>query len=136
MDPAFPPELEQKIFEAAALAHPGMIPTFLRVAQRVRIWIEPFLYRVIWFDSEERVAAQTTALRSKPPSFFKEVRHLFFDGTNTRWREEGLSLLRLCTNVDNLVVTGFFCIFLNWSVAADSSSFLTKSLIAITTAVK
>lgn len=38
-NPVFPPELEQEIFETTALMHPREIPTLLRVARRVLIWL-------------------------------------------------------------------------------------------------
>jgi hypothetical protein len=37
-EPRFPPELEHKIFEIAALARVTEIPNLLRVAQRVKQW--------------------------------------------------------------------------------------------------
>ncbi|KAJ7762894.1 hypothetical protein B0H16DRAFT_1528085 [Mycena metata] len=46
-DPAFPPELERLVFEMAAHARPPTIPTFMRVARRVKIWVEPLLYRTL-----------------------------------------------------------------------------------------
>ncbi|KAJ7928326.1 hypothetical protein B0H13DRAFT_2311607 [Mycena leptocephala] len=45
-NPAFPPDLEREIFGTTALMYPGEMPTLLRVARRVLIWIEPLLYRV------------------------------------------------------------------------------------------
>jgi hypothetical protein len=38
IDPRFPLELERMIFENAAFEYPGKIPTFLRVAHRIRTW--------------------------------------------------------------------------------------------------
>ncbi|KAK7062466.1 hypothetical protein R3P38DRAFT_3167467 [Favolaschia claudopus] len=46
-DPVFPVELEREIFEHTALMFPHSIPSLLRVARHVYIWIEPLLYRVI-----------------------------------------------------------------------------------------
>ncbi|KAJ7131272.1 hypothetical protein C8R44DRAFT_871785 [Mycena epipterygia] len=37
-------ELERKIFELAALSRPKAIPTLMRVAWRVKLWVEPLLY--------------------------------------------------------------------------------------------
>ncbi|KAJ7810358.1 hypothetical protein B0H14DRAFT_1489140 [Mycena olivaceomarginata] len=47
-DPRLPPELEQKIFEIAALLRPTRIPTLMLVCQRVKWWVEPLLYRVVF----------------------------------------------------------------------------------------
>ncbi|KAJ7670049.1 hypothetical protein DFH06DRAFT_160167 [Mycena polygramma] len=43
----FPPELERVIFEVAAASAPRSIPQLALVAWRVKIWVEPFLYRTI-----------------------------------------------------------------------------------------
>ncbi|KAJ7182917.1 hypothetical protein C8R43DRAFT_1116531 [Mycena crocata] len=44
---AFPPEMERKIFETAASLHPAseLLATLPLVAHRVRLWIDPLLYR-------------------------------------------------------------------------------------------
>ncbi|KAJ7909700.1 hypothetical protein B0H13DRAFT_2661374 [Mycena leptocephala] len=52
-EPRFPPELEHKIFEIAALARVTEIPILLRVAQRVKQWVEPLLYRVVFCRASE-----------------------------------------------------------------------------------
>ncbi|KAJ7818737.1 hypothetical protein B0H13DRAFT_2313689 [Mycena leptocephala] len=48
--PTLPRELEKIIFEMAALKHPLSMPSMVRVAQRVKIWIEPQLYKVLMID--------------------------------------------------------------------------------------
>ncbi|KAJ7112708.1 hypothetical protein C8R44DRAFT_249942 [Mycena epipterygia] len=42
-----PPDLERCIFEIAGLLRPRAIPTLMRVAWRVRYWVEPLLYRTL-----------------------------------------------------------------------------------------
>jgi hypothetical protein len=37
-NPRLPPELEQIVFEFAALSHPTTIPKFMQVASRIKIW--------------------------------------------------------------------------------------------------
>ncbi|KAJ7892695.1 hypothetical protein B0H13DRAFT_2665615 [Mycena leptocephala] len=112
MDPSLPPELEHRIFETAGLAYPGIIPTLLRVARRVHIWIEPLLYRVIWVDPHAhatKTAAVRAAIHSKPADFFKAaVRHLFLDGSSEFSEEEAEILLRLCQNLVTFAATGVF----------------------------
>ncbi|KAJ7617914.1 hypothetical protein FB45DRAFT_1103223 [Roridomyces roridus] len=49
--PAFPRELEHKIFELAAYSYPRSIPNIILVAHRVNIWIYPLLFRVIVLSS-------------------------------------------------------------------------------------
>ncbi|KAJ6480025.1 hypothetical protein C8R47DRAFT_604720 [Mycena vitilis] len=110
--PRLPPELERAIFEVAALAEPAMIQTFLRLARRVRIWIEPLLYRVIWVDSHphaDRTYAAFDSLDSKPAGFLKNaVRHMYMDETSHFSRAEARTLLRLCENLTDLTVLGRF----------------------------
>ncbi|KAJ6521621.1 hypothetical protein DFH09DRAFT_1424685 [Mycena vulgaris] len=45
--PTLPPELEQHIFELAAISRPACIPTLMLVARRVKHWVEPLLYRTV-----------------------------------------------------------------------------------------
>ncbi|KAF7291769.1 hypothetical protein HMN09_01236500 [Mycena chlorophos] len=45
--PAFPPEIERYIFIFAAERDRGTAALLLRVAHRVRIWIEPLLYHIV-----------------------------------------------------------------------------------------
>ncbi|KAJ7156508.1 hypothetical protein C8R43DRAFT_998211 [Mycena crocata] len=46
----FPPELERQIFEISAFLRPVCIPRLMRVAWRVKEWVEPLLYRTIVID--------------------------------------------------------------------------------------
>ncbi|KAJ7438557.1 hypothetical protein B0H11DRAFT_2206111 [Mycena galericulata] len=45
--PILPSELEKEIFDIAAYSRPLCIPKLMLVAWRVRIWVEPLLYRVV-----------------------------------------------------------------------------------------
>jgi hypothetical protein len=38
VEPFLPVELEREIFETAAMRHPKLIPTLLRVCHRVHVW--------------------------------------------------------------------------------------------------
>ncbi|KAJ6469861.1 hypothetical protein C8R45DRAFT_426047 [Mycena sanguinolenta] len=86
-DPRVPPELERWIFEIAALACPKWIPTLMLVARRVKCWVEPLLYRVvflrdqIYFEAEEFILPTFTAdaLEQIPSDRLRHVRHLFID---------------------------------------------------------
>ncbi|KAJ7739308.1 hypothetical protein B0H14DRAFT_2638278 [Mycena olivaceomarginata] len=100
MSPVFPPELERDIFEIVALSGTKCIPPLLRVAQRVKFWLEPLLYHVIVVRDEKSALRQyasrdpiatsghalltptalTAAISRHPPAFFDQhVRHLFLD---------------------------------------------------------
>ncbi|KAJ7915063.1 hypothetical protein B0H13DRAFT_2001033 [Mycena leptocephala] len=50
LTPRLPPELERHIFELAALTDRKRIPSYLRVAHRVHLWIEPLLYDTVLLD--------------------------------------------------------------------------------------
>ncbi|KAJ6457400.1 hypothetical protein C8R47DRAFT_171047 [Mycena vitilis] len=79
MEPKFPTELEEVIFNLAALLHPSSMTALLLVAQRVRTWIQPLLYSVVCrhpFASIERLLA------SQPKSFLRDnVRYIRFPGS-------------------------------------------------------
>ncbi|KAJ6516533.1 hypothetical protein C8R47DRAFT_1063238 [Mycena vitilis] len=49
-----PAELERYVFEQVALSRTVAIPRLLRVAQRVKIWIEPLLYRTIVVNTRSK----------------------------------------------------------------------------------
>ncbi|KAF7340281.1 hypothetical protein MVEN_01947100 [Mycena venus] len=87
--------------------HPSTIPTLLRVARRVLIWIEPLLYRVVCSNKH---LAILSAMKSKPPAFFHNaVRHLLLDGISTDWTmEEAYIVLGLCKGVINFSAIGKF----------------------------
>ncbi|KAJ6474569.1 hypothetical protein DFH09DRAFT_1472361 [Mycena vulgaris] len=79
MDPTFPPELERHIFQLAALLNPESTTTLILLAQRVRIWIEPLLYRVI----KASPAALRQLLDTRPATFLHEnVRHICIIGVS------------------------------------------------------
>ncbi|KAJ7184693.1 hypothetical protein C8R46DRAFT_1208871 [Mycena filopes] len=109
MDPAFPPELEQYIFDTAGRLYPAMIPTLLLVARRIQIWIEPLLYEVIWPSSQyrpSRARAVLAAMATKPAPFFQNVRHLLLDNPSPFMMEDAQKLIRLCPNIVNLAIVG------------------------------
>ncbi|KAJ7444610.1 hypothetical protein B0H11DRAFT_2086074 [Mycena galericulata] len=109
----FPLELELRIFETAARRHPETMPTLLRVARRVCVWIEPLLYETLIigsslvsknpFTRNLHNPALLDALEMKPAAFLKEnVRNLLIYGYIN---EETLSLLfPACSGVQNLAV--------------------------------
>ncbi|KAF7364067.1 hypothetical protein MSAN_01065500 [Mycena sanguinolenta] len=93
LGPVLPPDLEREIFEFVAFSNIRSIPELVLVAQRVRSWIEPLLYRnlSVFGDIEDfrrdddanliRISTNDCLkiLDSKPASFFDDhVRHLAF----------------------------------------------------------
>ncbi|KAJ6508151.1 hypothetical protein C8R45DRAFT_1068975 [Mycena sanguinolenta] len=115
-DPTLPPELEHGIFETAALACPTSIRTLMLVAKRVKCWVEPLLYRVVFLKSSGNDEAHNLGLpiftpgtvEQKPYDCFRHVRHLFIDDTSIhgtllqRW-------LLACTGTTNLYAQFFYC---------------------------
>ncbi|KAJ7438915.1 hypothetical protein B0H11DRAFT_2293615 [Mycena galericulata] len=103
-----PAELEREIFEWTAITHPTTIPVLLRVARRVRLWVEPYLYRVVKVSSHPPYSIiQEDLLRpgpqSKPASFYQNaVRHLYLD-QESEWSPE---VLRVCTRTRSFSATG------------------------------
>ncbi|KAJ6462931.1 hypothetical protein C8R45DRAFT_1220429 [Mycena sanguinolenta] len=89
--PSLPLELEREIFEICALSRPVSIPKLMLVAQRVKEWVEPLLYRTILLGVDI----------PGPPAFL----HNAVRGLLTTSRDSARELemiLRLCTGVENL----------------------------------
>ncbi|KAJ7432945.1 hypothetical protein FB451DRAFT_1062148 [Mycena latifolia] len=111
--PIFPLELEREIFETTALVHPSTIPGLLRVARRIHIWIEPFLYRLVHVGKDPPYSAMGSAIlratKSKPASFFHSaVRHLVLDTSATWTLDDARGVLKLCTRLDAFNAWGDF----------------------------
>ncbi|KAJ6585702.1 hypothetical protein B0H19DRAFT_1110536 [Mycena capillaripes] len=81
-----PAELEMQIFTLAASLHPRSIPTLVLVAQRVKLWTEPLLYRafVVFYDESfgnscplrRTYDVFRQMLQSKPAAAAEHVRNL------------------------------------------------------------
>ncbi|KAJ6452080.1 hypothetical protein C8R45DRAFT_86919 [Mycena sanguinolenta] len=111
--PALPPELERAIFEIAAVSRPRVIPKFMLVALRVKIWVEPLLYRTLLVDSPRlqfvprdespftiECDQLISAIHSKPSSFFRDsVRNLCLAHNLA---EEEAIVLSACSAIENL----------------------------------
>ncbi|KAK7048673.1 hypothetical protein R3P38DRAFT_1874389 [Favolaschia claudopus] len=113
-----PSELEQVIFEQAAILCPKSIPRFLLVAHRVKIWVEPFLYRTITILNPcldfRKLRAECSPpfpmecntflslIRSKGPGFFRRsVRNLYLcpeDGQS----DNMVIIFDACSGIENL----------------------------------
>ncbi|KAJ7077646.1 hypothetical protein B0H15DRAFT_954937 [Mycena belliarum] len=106
--PALPPELEREVFETTALMYPGAIPTLLRVARRVFIWVEPLLYRVVRVSdqvvhSDSMAAALLSAARSAPPGgSLRGVRHLLCAESESWTLEDAKDVLKHCAELTDL----------------------------------
>ncbi|KAJ7916867.1 hypothetical protein B0H13DRAFT_1573879, partial [Mycena leptocephala] len=112
--PSLPLELECTIFEIAALSCPVGIPKLMLVAQRVKDWVEPLLYRtvIVMPASTSREALIPICrpekfmhlISTKPPSFFHStVKTLYVGGIFPPQSEIILpKILAACTGVTSL----------------------------------
>ncbi|KAJ7662751.1 hypothetical protein DFH06DRAFT_1471509 [Mycena polygramma] len=104
LEPVFPVELEREIFETTALMYPKEIPSLLRVARRVLVWVEPLLYRIIHIAGNPGMAsALLSAMSTKPPQFFRAVRHLDLDSGDLG-PGASLRLFWLCNKIVDLII--------------------------------
>ncbi|KAJ7256099.1 hypothetical protein C8J57DRAFT_1517822 [Mycena rebaudengoi] len=103
--PAFPPELEQEIFEIAATDIPESMPQLIRVARRVSVWIEPLLFRTLILTVPYQL--DPTALRhaiEKHPAKFAKYLQNFLDWENHYDKEWSLRTLSLYSGIRNLTL--------------------------------
>ncbi|KAJ7185922.1 hypothetical protein C8R46DRAFT_1343090 [Mycena filopes] len=112
---ALPVELERLIFELCAGLHPRMSPSLILVAHRVKIWIEPLLYKVLMHSgmtaespTNARARRSVDALRQllrQPRATFSwpnHVRHICLSDLQP-WGML-MQLLSLCKNTTNLAL--------------------------------
>ncbi|KAK6980915.1 hypothetical protein R3P38DRAFT_3376533 [Favolaschia claudopus] len=112
--PFLPPELERTIFEEAALSCFGHIPTLMLTAWRVKHWVEPFWYRVVFTSTRRRTYDPN--LRSYVPietllqklngqssvDIAPAVRHFFWDHDPQALK----TTLIACTGITDLYIMG------------------------------
>ncbi|KAF7373254.1 hypothetical protein MSAN_00534300 [Mycena sanguinolenta] len=99
LEPILPPELEREIFEVAAGLDFHTTSSLLRVARRVREWVEPFLYRVIVINDSAKAEAYHLTFLRKPHLLANNLQHLYLAGFAcfSRWPEKDVHrLLELC----------------------------------------
>ncbi|KAJ6538362.1 hypothetical protein DFH09DRAFT_1398713 [Mycena vulgaris] len=78
-----PPDLERSIFELAALrTHRVTIPKLMRVAWRVKHWLEPLLYHTLVFGTADPIDDQLVELDTLP------VCHLYCSDENCAWARQ------------------------------------------------
>ncbi|KAJ7059737.1 hypothetical protein C8F01DRAFT_1370603 [Mycena amicta] len=105
-DPLLPPELENEIFELVALSYPTMIPTLMRVAQRVLHWTEPYLYRTVRVRTSPILQPFLGILRTKSLSFLaSSVRHVLLESGSECDYDLGLEVLTKCTGITSIGTT-------------------------------
>ncbi|KAJ6533285.1 hypothetical protein DFH09DRAFT_1181490 [Mycena vulgaris] len=105
-DPTLPEDLERLIFELATFLFPEAMPALLLVAQRVKTWIEPLLYEIIYDGfidprPERTLPKLCEMIQSRPASFFQDhVRHVCLRG----WDDDDyiVKILAVCGATVNL----------------------------------
>ncbi|KAJ7159246.1 hypothetical protein C8R43DRAFT_994251 [Mycena crocata] len=110
-DSRLPPELECIIFEVCALKYPTSIPSLIRVAWRVKHWVEPSLYRTICLtDAYTRNPGPrcspevlSSAMERLPPSFFRNnVRNMYVQYSIDP--AQAHTIFETCSEVTNLAL--------------------------------
>ncbi|KAJ6495176.1 hypothetical protein C8R45DRAFT_986295 [Mycena sanguinolenta] len=107
--PRLPRELEHRAFQIAALAHPRRIPILMLVARRVKVWIEPLMYRVVFLrattigepDNLGLPFFAADALEQRSHLWLQHVRYLLIDDAFVQGKALQ-SWLLACTSVTNL----------------------------------
>ncbi|KAF8657828.1 hypothetical protein AX16_002144 [Volvariella volvacea WC 439] len=94
MQPRFPPEIEQYVFEVAARRSKRQIPSLMLVARRVKGWVEPILYQVVIKGPESAFKSDLRRRRT----LGRHVRSLCL------LHEEYIDHLTFCPNIQNLAL--------------------------------
>ncbi|KAJ7247032.1 hypothetical protein C8J57DRAFT_724976 [Mycena rebaudengoi] len=102
-----PPELERYIFEMSTLSSWRSIPSYLLVARRVHIWIEPLLYNVVVLKCPTIIQGQQEIRLTPFPARSKEflsqnVQHLVISGHLPQ--PELAPLLSACVGITDLAL--------------------------------
>ncbi|TFK58076.1 hypothetical protein BDN72DRAFT_907110 [Pluteus cervinus] len=108
--PRFGPEIERQIFTQAAYASVYTASRLVLVADHVREWVEPILYRIVaihekffWPPIESLDPSYPQALISTLRKHGRHVRHLLLNDTPT-FPQEINSCLELCPDVVDLAL--------------------------------
>ncbi|KAJ7137609.1 hypothetical protein C8R43DRAFT_955516 [Mycena crocata] len=95
LETTLPLDLERHIFELYAHWRPVSIPKLMLVAWRVKVWVEPILYRTLLVNNDDPIAGY--------PRFTAErvrcVRNVYLDDVGDTTLE---LLLSQCTGIENL----------------------------------
>ncbi|KAJ7718456.1 hypothetical protein B0H16DRAFT_1609184 [Mycena metata] len=121
--PMLPPDLERTIFEIAALARPTFIPRLMRIAWRVKIWVEPLLYRSVFIPVPHLPESYNVKgfprftvdqllwqASTKPPGFIQSAAKYMHLDHEFDYLEELETLLRICSGVHTLALLGDPCL--------------------------
>ncbi|KAJ6581849.1 hypothetical protein B0H19DRAFT_1252013 [Mycena capillaripes] len=117
-DSRLPVELERKIFEIAAYCDPIVVLDLILVAWRVKLWVEPLFYRVIFLDASGSpifeglprftVAPLLRLIDEKRKEILANARHLIIQdpphvhGVSPSHLRRLNAIMRACTGVTHL----------------------------------
>ncbi|KAJ7670802.1 hypothetical protein DFH06DRAFT_1178942 [Mycena polygramma] len=109
--PTLPLELERYTFELAALFRPVSIPTMMRVAWRVKIWIEPLLYRTLIIGADKLDGLpicpdeKFNQIVDTKPQLLVSVRNVLAVGVESDMMK---TIFSRCRGVENLVLIAYY----------------------------
>ncbi|TFK64279.1 hypothetical protein BDN72DRAFT_278450 [Pluteus cervinus] len=119
--PRLPVELERAIFEDAARLSRQSIPLFMRVAHRVKEWLEPLLYSVVIVHQAYQGVKGYTPPIERLESYAPHVRHFLIYSLiiDEFCVDDLVKYLTLCTNLINV---GLWIVYRHSEIAAALSS--------------
>ncbi|KAK6988678.1 hypothetical protein R3P38DRAFT_276267 [Favolaschia claudopus] len=116
--PKLPIDLERVVFELAAHNARGEIPRYMRVAWRVKQWLEPVLYQFLFVAVYNpntlpdgpvgelrriRIEAMLSLISTKPPSFLRSIKRLILNvAIEQHAKIFDLLVLSACSHVTDL----------------------------------
>ncbi|KAJ7434894.1 hypothetical protein B0H11DRAFT_2193889 [Mycena galericulata] len=115
LSPKLSMDLEREIFILCAVSEPHSIPTLMRLASRVKAWVEPLLWRTVTVDPRQKIDGYPVftwevlmlAIKTKPAVFFhRSVRNLALNVIEPA-NENIAAVLSVCTGVENLSIIIF-----------------------------
>ncbi|KAJ7183009.1 hypothetical protein C8R43DRAFT_18469 [Mycena crocata] len=109
-----PADLEREIFEIVAHSWPLLIPRLLLVAWRVKLWLEPLIYRTLVLSRfKSRIREYPSSgldrwnimqvIDSRPVSLFRDSVHNLFMSMFPN--EDEAAILSACARVENLWIS-------------------------------
>ncbi|KAK7045163.1 hypothetical protein R3P38DRAFT_3433930 [Favolaschia claudopus] len=111
LEPRLPLDLERLLFETAALANPGQIPTLVLVSHRIRAWLQPLLYQIIYLATHPTPGFPVipfeflcTALEARDPLVCNSVQHVLIENilSHPSLPDSGSFLHQLITRCPNI----------------------------------
>ncbi|KAJ7211981.1 hypothetical protein C8J57DRAFT_1399068 [Mycena rebaudengoi] len=109
--PTLPFELERRVFETAAFSRPVSVPAMMLVAWRVKLWVEPLLYRTLVFTESNRLLDSLPVLtqemfkrivRTKPILLRDAVRNVMIRYEGYVYEADVADIVHACLGIENL----------------------------------